>query len=69
MRALLNFLYAPRMVARNVVGAENREKAEPSESEGSKRTVLSKISISASIVLTIYVFVLIGALLVDYHCQ
>ena len=64
MRALLNFLYAPRMVARNVVGAENREKAEPSESEGSKRTVLSKISISASIVLTIYVFVLIGALLV-----
>jgi hypothetical protein len=52
------------MVARNVVGAENREKAEPSESEGSKRTVLSKISISASIVLTIYVFVLIGALLV-----
>jgi ABC-type glycerol-3-phosphate transport system permease component len=52
------------MVARNAAGAENKEKAEPSESEGPKRTVLSKISLSTSIVLAIYVFVLTGALLV-----
>jgi len=61
---LLNFLYAPRMVARNAVRVENKEKAEVSESKGTKRTVLSKISLSTSIVLAIYVFVLIGALLV-----
>jgi ABC-type glycerol-3-phosphate transport system permease component len=52
------------MVARNTVRAESNENAEPSESEGPKRTVLSKISMSSNIVLAIYVFVLIGALLV-----
>jgi hypothetical protein len=61
---LFNFLFAPRMVARNAGGTENEEKAQQTEFEGSKRSVLNKISLSTSIVLAIYVFVLISALLV-----
>ena len=65
MGALLYSPYAPRMAVKNAIGAEDKEKAEPSESEKSKRTVLSKVSRSANIVLSVYVFVLIGALIVS----